>query len=76
MTRNQLQSALKELGFKRMCEDGKTLVAYNCIQYYLYANKTPIKSIESVYVSEDGTLHAVIWGYDDEIGYTIDDENL
>lgn len=74
MTRKQLHDALKKLGFKRLCTDNKTLVAYNAIQFYLYANHTPIKAINGVYL--DGVqLRAIINGYDDEIGYTLELEN-
>lgn len=72
MTRNELQNKLKELGFQNLCDDDKTLVAYNCIQFYVKSNRTPIKDIDDVYLDETGTLRAIINGYDDEIGYSMD----
>ena len=74
MTRKQLQAALMQLGFKRLCDDNKTLVAYNEIQQYLKANRTPIKDVDGVYL-RGAVLRVIISGYDDEISYTIDDEN-
>jgi hypothetical protein len=73
MKRNELQNKLRELGFENLCDDGKTLVAYNCIQYYVYSNHTPMKDVEDVYL-DNGQLRAIINGYDDEIGYSMDDE--
>ena len=74
MTRNELQAELRALGFKRLCKDGKTLVAYEAIKYYLYSNKTPIRSVKKVYLDDNGQLRASIWGYDDEIGYNINED--
>lgn len=73
MTRNQLQNELRRLGFKNLCDDDKTLVAYNQIQYYLYANHTPIKAVDSVYLDGDD-LRVIIYGYDDDAGYSLLDE--
>lgn len=73
MTRNELQNELRKLGFNRLCDDHKTLVAYNAIQFYLSNNRTPIKAVDKVYL-DNGTLRAIIYGYDDEIGYTIFEE--
>lgn len=74
MTRNELQNELKKLGFKRLCNDQKTLVAYNQIQYFLSCNRTPIKSIEEVYVDGGGELRIVCWGVDLEAGYNTNEE--
>jgi len=77
MTRTQLQNELQRLGFHELCDDNKTLVAYNEIQGFLKANKTPIKAITRVWFY--GTfkqLHVDLeYGFDVEIGYSYYDEN-
>lgn len=71
MTRNELQNELRKLGFENLCDDGKTLCAYNSLQFFLKCNRTPIKDVEKVYLDEDGTLRAIVYGYDFETGYSM-----
>lgn len=76
MTRNELQNELRKLGFKALCNDGKTLIAYNQIQGFLKANKTPIRDITGAFLW--GTfkdLHVnLVYGFDVEVGYSLYDE--
>lgn len=53
MTRNEIHQKLKELGCKALCNDNKTLVVYNEIQHWLYANRTPMKAITKLWVEND-----------------------
>ena len=53
MTRKEIQEKLKELGCKELCNDNKTLVAYNELQFWLYSNKTPMKAITKIWVENN-----------------------
>ena len=77
MKRKELQQALKDLGFYKLCDDNKTLVAYNAIQGFLNSNRTPIKAITNVWLSDTWKqLHVDLeYGFDVEIGYNYYDEH-
>jgi hypothetical protein len=60
MKRNEIQNELKNLGCKELCEDNKTLVVYNEIQNWLYANRTPIKAITKIWV-EDNEIYICVY---------------
>lgn len=53
MTRNEIQNELKKIGCKELCDDNKTLVVYNELQNWLYANRTPLKSITKIWVENN-----------------------
>lgn len=72
MTRSELQARLRDLGCKDLCDDGKTLSAYNQIQGFLYANRTPIKAIDKVY-EENGIVYLVIGGLHTDSGIDLND---
>lgn len=74
MTRNELQNELKKLGYKELCDDNKTLCAYNQIQYFLTANRCPIKCITKVYIEDDNLRIVLNGNIDLEAGYGSTDE--
>lgn len=76
MTRTEIQTELKKLGFKRLCDDNKTLVAYNEIQHMLKANRTPLKAITKIFLwGHSKQIHVdLTYGFDAEIGYSYYDE--
>lgn len=53
MTRNQIQNRLRELGCKELCDDNKTLVVYNELQFWLSCNRTPMKYITKIWLEFD-----------------------
>ena len=75
--KNRITKRIKKLGFHKLCDDNKTLVAYNVIQGFLKANRTPIKAITQVwFLGVFKTLHVDLeYGFDVEIGYSYYDEN-
>ena len=75
----EIKETLKNLGCEALCEDGKTLVAYNQIQFFLSENNTPMKAITKIYWQDDNygnkDLRIVLYGDEDfESGYTYQDE--
>ena len=72
----EIKNTLKNLGFNELCDDNKTLVAYNQIQYFLKSNQTPLKAITKIYLDSFNNLRIVIYNdIDLESGYNLNDEN-
>lgn len=74
MKRKELETALKNLGFKGLQSDNKTLNAYNQIKFFVYSNNARIKDINGVYLDKNGELRALIDGVDYESGSNINND--
>lgn len=77
MSIKEIKIKLQELGCKQLCNDNKTLCAYNQIQDFLSANYTPMKAIVNIWWEERyGKKILLIALYDDDnildTGYTYD----
>jgi hypothetical protein len=79
MTIKEIKNRLRELRFTHLCTDNKTLCAYNQIQGFLSANRTPMKAITDLYIDNDSeqTLRVVIYNdVDLESGYSVKEEDF